>query len=807
MTSLKRIPEWDSADYADALSSPSQEHDDTASDYLGPALRNIDWNDYDDWDVVLQDADPLWSNDRVSEQDAIQTSGLDLYLNSDHVPATATNNGAASIKTWMTTVLEEQSQPSTTGGADNIVAQAPRVPSAFNLCYGMINRVTIQLVGDMSDISRILRSADVEHVRSYYLLDINLIDNKLYVTSPNGEPIAQVNKHFEDSLLESVKFQRIKLQALLHKTRVFEIIGHATRSKDANMNVNINVYGSVTNSQSLSQLLSVSKIWLQRPDWFDPQSDYQNPHVLKIPVGLFENEAQVSTNDVANPEEASLQESIAEVFSQLTRDANPGNMTGNERLSTNLLPHQEKALDFMIQRETGPIPPQYQQWTEVTGQDGSTWYQHKIAGLKSRTLPKETGGGVLADDMGMGKTLSLLALIVKSSEEAYSWSTDDTTRLDNEISSDKVLSPATLVVVPTPLLLNTWLAETRHHLRISLRTRIYHGNRQSIKIQDLTDCDLVLTTYQTLVSDTRKGSSLLQDVAWYRLVLDEAHIIRNQSTFFHKRVTQLQARYRWCLTGTPIQNSLDDIGALFTFLRIYPFDRLSTFRKCVTELWQSGGSRKVQAKQNLVQLIDSLCLRRLKDLLNLNYIEEQIRHVELSEDERMQYTHTKEDMKRAMHNNVDDYDTDNRFGMFQAQLQLRLLCNHGTFQHRFHWARARTLADCDCLIIQEDASALVGRNGDVMCSACFTTILSSDLESAYQFQRSCSHVLCTDCQLGNSVDCPLCEAASSHQKHDHKVKRARFDTTHQGYFRIDGHSSKLLALVDDLRTLGVSDKR
>jgi len=416
------------------------------------------------------------------------------------------------------------------------------------------------------------------------------------------------------------------------------------------------------------------------------------------------------------------------------------------------MPHQEKALDFMAQREQGPVPQQYQLWTKVGTEHGGTWCHHKIAVIKSRILPKETGGGILADEMGMGKTLCTLALITNTLADADAWRCDHVAHLDDEIPPDKSLPRATLVVVPTPLLLSTWLAEINEHIKLTLKTLVYHGDRRSLKPQDLAEQDIVLTTYRTLVSDGRNDSNIIQDIAWYRIVLDEAHFIRNQSTFMHKRVAELQAKFRWCLTGTPVQNNSDDIGALFAFLRIFPFDRLGTFRRYVTNLWHESGSRKLEGQQNLATLLDSICLRRTKGLLNLTDIEEHIQFVQLSEAERFQYDQTKEDMKRAMHNIVDDYDDGNRFGMFQAQLQLRLLCNHGTFQHRFHWMRSRGLTEANKRDLREDLLSLSGRNGDTFCSSCHTVILSSGLDNAYELPNPCNHILCSYCQAGNGTE-------------------------------------------------------
>ncbi|RHZ01800.1 hypothetical protein DYB35_013057, partial [Aphanomyces astaci] len=87
--------------------------------------------------------------------------------------------------------------------------------------------------------------------------------------------------------------------------------------------------------------------------------------------------------------------------------------------------------------------------------------------------------------------------------------------------------------------------------------------------QDLCVCDVVLTTYGVVGSEF-EHKSVIHNVSWTRLILDEAHSIKNKTTTYFKACSAITATHRWCLTGTPIQNSLDDMLALLTFLRYEP---------------------------------------------------------------------------------------------------------------------------------------------------------------------------------------------------------------------------------------------
>lgn len=581
-------------------------------------------------------------------------------------------------------------------------------------------------------------------------------------------------------------------------------IGFATRATDAQTTININVYGPAASSHANGRHLSACKVWLQRPDWHRPGCVYDNPHVIKTESAPNEIPQALNEGVSKESETETLQNSIQEVYSMLTRDAHLStNASGDPRLQTSLLPHQAKALDFMIQRENGPIPEQFELWESVV-QNGQTWYQHKVAGIKSRMRPTETGGGVLADEMGMGKTFSMLSLLVNSLDAAAKWATDPETYLTDNIIPSKKLSRATLVVVPSPLLLATWTDEIETRLKVRLQVYTHHGRDRATDAEELMNNDVVLTTYHTLIADHNKQYSPVAGIAWYRIILDEAHFIRSPTTYLHKRVAELDAKFRWCLTGTPIQNRLDDIGALFAFLRIFPFDRLNIFRQCVSVPFKDGGKMKHVARRNLAKLLDAFCIRRMKVLLNLAKFNEKTRLVSFSTEEKEQYDKTYEDMKRAMGHTINESMNSKRFGIFQAQLQLRLLCNHGTFQHQFHWARARNLLD-----EREDAltwSSLDWSNGEGACSSCHQLIPTIDLDAACKLQDRCTHMLCQECRQGIGGQCPLCQVTALGQRGQKHGGSSRMQQAREAYFQHTGHSSKMNALIQELRESDPQDK-
>ncbi len=150
-------------------------------------------------------------------------------------------------------------------------------------------------------------------------------------------------------------------------------------------------------------------------------------------------------------------------------------------------------------------------------------------------------GGILADDMGLGKTIQTLAHILV------------------EKRSGRLKQPA-LVVAPTSLLFN-WRAEARRFAP-ELKVLTLHGSERKGQFQWISESDLVLTTYPLLSRD----GELLARHDFHLLILDEAQAIKNSRTRAAKEVRRLRAHHRLCLTGTPLENHLGELWALFDFL-------------------------------------------------------------------------------------------------------------------------------------------------------------------------------------------------------------------------------------------------
>ncbi|KAI1179911.1 SNF2 family N-terminal domain-containing protein [Nemania sp. FL0916] len=265
--------------------------------------------------------------------------------------------------------------------------------------------------------------------------------------------------------------------------------------------------------------------------------------------------------------------------------------------------HQITALAMMQEKENGfveePMFPSL--WKTELSKDGQTkYYRHTITNsLVSK--PDSCMGGILADDMGLGKTLSMLALICCSLDF------HSTTRQ----SGQDALRWGTLIVAPKSTL-QGWVDQALRHIKTGhIRIRVYHGASRDGVAAQFSDTDIIVTTYETLRSEwaTTKGARPLFSWKWLRIVLDEAHHIRNRSKQLFQSTCHLKARYRWCLTGTPIHNHLDDYGALLSFIGVSPFQQKSSF-----SFWIVNPLEKMEeiGSERLRRLIRATCLRRTK---------------------------------------------------------------------------------------------------------------------------------------------------------------------------------------------------
>ncbi|KAM4558751.1 transcription termination factor 2 isoform 2-T2 [Odontesthes bonariensis] len=291
-------------------------------------------------------------------------------------------------------------------------------------------------------------------------------------------------------------------------------------------------------------------------------------------------------------------------------------------IKVSLLPHQRRALAWLLWRET-----------------------------------QNPCGGILADDMGLGKTLTIISLILAQKKKAKDKEEKKEEKKPeswiSKTDSSLVVSKGTLVICPASLI-HHWKKEIDRHVKTGkLTVYLYHGATREKSARVLADYDVVVTTYSLVSKEIPvqkeeadnpskdpkpPRSAPLLRVAWARVVLDEAHNIKNPKVQTSMAVCELRAGARWAVTGTPIQNNLLDMYSLLKFLHCAPFDEYKLWKAQV-----DNGSTRGRERLNL--LTRSLLLRRTKDqkdssgkaLVSLPSRTCEVHQLKLSEDEQAVY--------------------------------------------------------------------------------------------------------------------------------------------------------------------------
>jgi DNA repair protein RAD16 len=189
-------------------------------------------------------------------------------------------------------------------------------------------------------------------------------------------------------------------------------------------------------------------------------------------------------------------------------------------------------------------------------------------------------GGLLGDEMGLGKTIQAVSLIM----------------------SDFPAKKPSLVLVP-PVALMQWMTEIEAYTDGTLKTLVLHGTNSKSKnltVKDVKKYDVIIMSYNSLESMYRKQEkgfkrkdgifkekSIIHQTDFHRVILDEAHCIKTRTTMTAKACFALKVTYRWCLSGTPLQNRIGEFFSLIRFLNIRPFScYLCKQCPCSTLEWQ-----------------------------------------------------------------------------------------------------------------------------------------------------------------------------------------------------------------------------
>ncbi|KAG6015818.1 hypothetical protein E4U43_004721 [Claviceps pusilla] len=378
-------------------------------------------------------------------------------------------------------------------------------------------------------------------------------------------------------------------------------------------------------------------------------------------------------------------------------------------------------------------------------------------------------GGLLGDEMGLGKTIQAVSLIM----------------------SDYPAKQPTLVLVP-PVALMQWQSEIKSYTDGTLKTFIYHGTNQKAKtmtVKELKSYDVIMMSYNSLESMYRKQEkgfkrktgihkekSVIHSIKFHRIILDEAHCIKTRSTMTAKACFALQTNYRWCLSGTPLQNRIGEFFSLIRFLNVRPFALyLCKQCPCSTLEWSMNEENRCSgckhAGMQHVSVFNQELLNPIQKFGNLGPGREAFRKLRLMTD-RIMLRRLKRDHTDSMELPVKEVYVDRQFfGEEENDFASSIMTNgkrkfdtyvaQGVLLNNYAnifglIMQMRQVADHPDLLLKKHAD---GGQNVLVCCIC-------DEPAEDTIRSRCKHDFCRACVSGyvhstDTPDCPSCHIALS----------------------------------------------
>ncbi|KAL8754587.1 MAG: hypothetical protein Q9184_005066 [Pyrenodesmia sp. 2 TL-2023] len=461
--------------------------------------------------------------------------------------------------------------------------------------------------------------------------------------------------------------------------------------------------------------------------------------------------------------------------------------------------YQKQALHWMISKEKDeksdnkevsmhPLWEEYawpvkdmddQHLPSVSGQE--KFYVNPYSGELSLDFPVQEQhclGGILADEMGLGKTIEMLSLMHTNRSEIAAQTTQsmpssvaDLPRLPKSSASVQSAPCTTLVVAPMSLLAQ-WESEAAKASKPgTLKTLVYYGSDKAANLQNLC-CEanaasapnLIITSYGIVLSEfnqvanrggDRGSHGGLFSLDFFRVILDEAHFIKNRQSKTAKACYEINAQHRWVLTGTPIVNRLEDLFSLVRFLRVEPWNNLSFWKTFITVPFES---KDVLRALDVVQtVLEPLVLRRTKDmktpdgeaLVPLPPRTIEIEEIELSRQEREVYDYIYTRAKRTFNATMEAGTLLKSYTTIFAQiLRLRQSCCHPTLTRN----KAIAAEEEDAAAAADVANGLADDMDLQELIERFTSESGNDEDISNKFG---AHVL-QQIQSEANNECPIC---------------------------------------------------
>ena len=267
-----------------------------------------------------------------------------------------------------------------------------------------------------------------------------------------------------------------------------------------------------------------------------------------------------------------------------------------------------------------------------------------------RTLSAYSLGGILADEMGLGKTLQIISVLLSAKN-------------DGAIGTSIVVCPASLIY--------NWKDEFEKYApSLSVMPVVGTQAERGKIIDKYAKWDVLITSYDLLKRDV----SLYEDCAFLYEVIDEAQYIKTHTTSASKSVKVLKSRYRFALTGTPIENRLSELWSIFDFLMpgfLYGYD---TFKKELETPITKNHDENASAR--LKKMVSPFILRRLKTdvLKDLPEKTEEVHSVKFSTEQQKLYDGQVVHMKQMLSSEDPQNFSKDKIKILAELTKIRQIC-------------------------------------------------------------------------------------------------------------------------------------
>mmetsp|Transcript_11127 Transcript_11127/g.22142 ORF Transcript_11127/g.22142 Transcript_11127/m.22142 type:complete len:873 (-) Transcript_11127:81-2699(-) len=463
-----------------------------------------------------------------------------------------------------------------------------------------------------------------------------------------------------------------------------------------------------------------------------------------------------------------------------------------------LMPYQVKGIKWLVKKETNASPAPF--YKEVR-EKGKTMHLCEITNSSQDVPPKPVHGSILCDEMGLGKSIQTIGLILLAPAAGVKkYDLPSTTgELDTKMPAVKTSKRCTLIVCPVSVLGN-WTDQVNSFVAPGvLNVQLYHGADRHEILSDVQEghVDILLVSYNTLASDhdafaasldasangnkkkkakrARTAAMSIFDIDFHRIVLDEAHTIRNSKTRAFKGVSQIKADRKLALTGTPFVNTSDDIYSLLSFLGVQPLNDKSIFTRAITQPIKNGDEIGLT---RLRTTMGFLSLRRSKQNVNISLVEKDVQLCSVEWDpndsHKLVYDALFGTVKCAIEAILDDESKalKNYSVIFEKLLRLRQACCSATMiaedrraialkvwnEMKSKTATKKLTAEEGLALLEKLKSAFATDEADNLpeCGIC---LMEMDVNDG-TILKSCNHVFCKLCIVQvlakSNKRCPYC---------------------------------------------------